>query len=145
MAGCRRSCAINAGCNAWVHCWEPGGCDDGRDVRPDMYPDQVASARFSLWRAERIWFVMRSCPNVASIWLPDESPGLYAADRIPCSSPINQLSRSAQACELFDASRDRPLHAEGRGPMFSSSSSGFLPMYSGDLQCPSYWHNIARP
>ena len=32
-----------------------------------------------------------------------------------------------QACELYKAARDQPLHAEGRGPLFSSSSSGFLP------------------
>ena len=41
VAHCRRSCAITAGCAAWVHCWQPGGCDDGRDIRPDMYPEQV--------------------------------------------------------------------------------------------------------
>ncbi len=41
-----------------------------------------------------------------------------------------------QACELFDVARDRPLHAEGRGPMFSSSSFGFQPTHSGDPLCP---------
>ena len=45
---CRRSCTITAGCSAWMHCWDPGGCDDGRDVRPDVYPDQVASKTLNL-------------------------------------------------------------------------------------------------
>ena len=54
------------------------------------------------------------------------------------------LARCAQACELFNAPRYRPLHAEGRGPMFSSSSSGFLPTYSGDPPCLSIGNNSAR-
>ena len=41
IARCRRSCRKAAGCNAWVYCWELGGCDDGRDVRADLYPYQV--------------------------------------------------------------------------------------------------------
>ena len=43
VARCRRSCAVARSCNAWVFCWERGGCDDGRDIRPDMYPLQVAT------------------------------------------------------------------------------------------------------
>ncbi len=59
VAGCRRSCAVNAGCNAWVHCWEPGGCDDGRDVRPDVYPDQVTKTR-SYLRTVKIYTFRKS-------------------------------------------------------------------------------------
>ena len=31
-----------------------------------------------------------------------------------------------QACELYSTPRDQPLHMEGRGPQFSSFSSGYL-------------------
>lgn len=45
---CRRSCRAAAGCNAWVYCWEPDGCDDGRDVRSDLYPYQVPVTGLSM-------------------------------------------------------------------------------------------------
>ena len=40
-ASCRRSCQASEACNAWIYCWRPDGCDDGRDVRPLIYPFQV--------------------------------------------------------------------------------------------------------
>lgn len=43
-ASCRRSCAVTEKCSAWVHCWEPSGCDDGNDIRPDVYPAQVGKS-----------------------------------------------------------------------------------------------------
>ena len=44
IGACRHSCRATQDCNAWVYCWRPGGCDDGREFHPDWYPYQVARA-----------------------------------------------------------------------------------------------------
>lgn len=35
VAQCRGKCRATKGCNAWLYCWRPDGCDDGHVYRPD--------------------------------------------------------------------------------------------------------------
>ena len=47
-------------------------------------------------------------------------------------------SFDVQACELYSAPRDMPLRTEGRGPQFSSFSSGYLPRHiAGEYPTPN--------
>ena len=41
VSACRGSCQTTRGCNAWIYCRHPRGCDDGREYHPDWYPYQV--------------------------------------------------------------------------------------------------------
>ena len=35
---CRKLCQETVGCNAWLHCWHEGGCDDGVTSDRRRYP-----------------------------------------------------------------------------------------------------------
>jgi len=88
---CRRKCRTTKGCNAWLYCWRPDGCDDGHFYRPDWYP--------------------------------------------------------YMACELMSIPHNVPLDFDGRGPMFSSSSFGFLPkkFKPGKVYSPDELDRRERP
>lgn len=49
-----------------------------------------------------------------------------------------------QACELFSLPHNLPLDLEGKGPLFSSASHGFLPKtYFGNF-CPASANHVGR-
>jgi len=44
LHSCREACAKQAGCNAWLYCWRPGGCDDGVEYNPRWWASHVNQA-----------------------------------------------------------------------------------------------------
>lgn len=44
LHSCREACAKQAGCNAWLYCWRPGGCDDGVEYNPRWWASHVDQA-----------------------------------------------------------------------------------------------------
>ena len=143
-AACRQSCQASEACNAWIFCWHPGGCDDGREFQPHVFPYQVPSSPLSVLIASQSDAVLStSCDtfvtgaNVSTTQFGQQMCIMLAApkDHI-CSHAMCAMSPIAismwvvhdrQACELYDLPDHTPLAVADHGPAFSSFSSGFLP------------------